>query len=307
MHRKSKPHDNIIIVDKSNPEIKKEFLRNPSTWLMNNDFLDVTTLKKAKIEKAKRIYITTNQDFVNVVCTSLLLDYFKNKHMPEIICQISDPYFRKDIKKLMSEKGKFDGVTFYNGYKAACEYFLMRYIEPQFLPDDKYIHVFLGYGNFAFSLHEVMLGTEHFRNEQFIIGTKKKEADRHNRWIYALEEKIINRFLNCKVQYTDIFDCAFWENCNQRAVNEKKQLVFYICTDNDLSNLQLSILLKENKLKMLSSSLIFIRCFNQLSHTMKELLELKLTENDKKDIVIMPLSEGLNQGFEKTFGELREY
>lgn len=300
-HRESNPIDNIIIVDKIAPANKDEYTNDPSTWLIEKDFLTIDTLKMIKIEKAARIYITTNKDFVNVVSLSVLLDYFEGKKMPRIICQISDPFFRKDVKKIYETAGKIDNIEFYNGYKSACEYLLKQYIATQLLPEEQYLHVFLGYGNFAFCLHEVMLGTEEYSNNKYIIGTKRKDDGIHNKWINEVETKITRRCVNSELIIEDIYNVDLWQQCVHRAKAEKSKLVFYICTDDDLSNMQLAIMLKQSKFEALNDSLIFIRAFQPLSGLFRALTESRLTKGEQKDIVVLPVSEGLKESYIKMF------
>jgi len=303
IHREIMPTDNIIIVDKTTPENKGVVIKNPSTWLIEKDFLNIETLQSIKIDKSGRVYVTTNNDFVNVVCLSILLDYFENKKMPKIICQISDPFFRKDIEKLYKTANKSHNVTFYNGYKSACEYLLQKYIASQLSNEENYLHVFLGYGNFAFCLQEVMLESSDFSEQNFIIGTKRKEETSHNKWINEIEAKITKRFINCELIISDIYNCEFWETCNQRAIKDGRKLVFYICTDDDLSNMQLAIMLKQSHLEKLNNSLIFIRAFRPLTGMFKSLTESQLSAGEQKDIIVLPVSESLSEGFKKILNE----
>ncbi len=300
-HRESKPHDNIIIVDKIAPANKDEYVKNPSTWLIEKDFLTIETLKKIKIEKSRRIYITTNKDFVNVVCLSVLLDYFEGKKMPRIICQISDPFFRKDVKKLYETAGKKENIEFYNGYKSACEYLLQEYIAKQLNQEEQYLHVFLGYGIFAFCLQEVMLGSQDYSNNKYLICTKRKDDGIHNKWINEVEAKITRQSVDIELIIDDIYNVDFWKLCQQKAKSDKSKLVFYICTDDDLSNMQLAIMLKQSRFEALNDSLIFIRAFQPLSGMFRALTESKLTKGEQKDVIVLPVSEGLKEGFKKIF------
>ncbi|MBN2727620.1 MAG: NAD-binding protein [Bacteroidales bacterium] len=303
IHREMMPMDNIIIVDKIAPENKNEVIKNPSTWLIEKDFLNIETLKSIKIDKSDRIYITTNKDFINVVCLSILLDYFENRKMPKIICQISDPFFRKDIEKLYKTANKSQNVIFYNGYKSACEYLLQKYIALQLSNEERYLHIFLGYGNFAFSLQEVMLGTKTFTEDHFIIGTKRKDDSIHNKWINEIELKITKQYINCDLVISDIYNYDFWQTCHQRAITDNRKIVFYICTDDELSNMQLAIMLKQSNLSMLNNSLIFIRAFRPFSGMFKSLTESQLSKGEQKDIIVLPVSESLSEGFKKILNE----
>lgn len=304
-HRESKPDDNIIIVDKVFPPKKDEYSKDPSTWLIESDFLSMETLRSIQIEKSRQIYITTNIDFVNVICLSMLMDYFKNKKIPKIICQISDPFFRKDIKKLYSTKANMDNLIFYNGFKSASEYLLENYIEKNLKKEEQYLHVFLGYGNFAFCLHEVMMGTKNYASQPFIIVTKRKQDSIHNKWINVIESKISNNILNCELIISDIFSSDLWRTLHQKALTAGRKLVLYICTDDDMSNYQLAMILKKTQFNTFRDSLIFIRSFRPLSNSFISITESKLDECVQKHIIVLPIFEGLNKGFQKIFQQHR--
>lgn len=290
----------IVIIEKDIQNAFSEVLeKDPLTWWLKNDFTLLPVLQKAGVKKAKRVYITTNHDIANLNAMVEIQDIKNENDEFALHCHLGDLNLHANFGATLFKEDKFSSVHLFNGYHCVTRRLYHDWIINQnLLNPDGNIFAILGFGRFGQMLYNHLVSDEkRGTDDEIIIATLKAnfELDRLQ-YSWALTQQNSN----CKIHtplYQDIHSPALWDKLARLSHQTNKQLMIFICRDNDIANLNLAISMKRDGPEEFKKSTIFCRMYSRTATDINEILERRITKTKSRDIILFPMEEELKEAF----------
>lgn len=291
----SKRHK-IVIIEKNTQNAYCELLeKNRNTWWLRNDFTELPALTKAKVGKARHIIFSTNKDIANIngaVNVALL-----NIDTCRVICHLGDLSLNANLGQILLNEEQFASVKIFNAYMLVAKKLFHNWIlGGDFLATQGNLIVILGYGRLGqMLLHQFAAREELKATCEYAIVDIGSNAN-IQRLDYSWHDP--SSFSGCKIKSffnTDVFSPQLWDNLAKMSNHTNKKMILFICRDNDVANLNLSISLKLEGPPAIKQSTIFCRIFNPMASGINEILEKRITRAQRQDIILFPLHEVLTE------------
>jgi hypothetical protein len=296
--REQDPHEKIVIVDRNvqNPLIPL-YEQARSVWWIKNDFEKEESLTRAKVQKAKRAYITTNNDLANLTAAFKCLDL--NPEIERIYCHLQNYVMHKDFVESLDRIPQYSRIKVFNAYTSAAQE-VLKLIEAR-ENDNKTqgrILIFMGFGHFGHTLFDDMIADQDIcKDDEIIIVTLKTKLffDTLNyEWSKGADTQKCTLH---KPIYDDIYTAGCWEKMNRLVKGKDKQVIAIACLDDPEANISLAIQIKKKGPESLRSAIFYCRTFKPLSKQLQEILENSITETEGRDIIPFSLEEALNRAY----------
>jgi len=292
----------LIEKDKSNP-FSQVLEKDRSTWWIKNDFTKLPVLQRAKINTARRIFITTNLDLANLNAMVEILHSENKAEGFKLYCHLGDLTLHKNFRATIFKEEKFSRVILFNGYQSVTHRFYRNWIiEKKLLSAEGNIFVVLGFGRFGQMLYSRLISDKNRtrQDEIFIATIQSKSTFDLEKFKYSWSsEKRQKTFKIHEPVYIDMNSPELWEKLAKLDRSSKKQMFIFACSDNDIANLNLAISMKLNGPLRLKQAIIFCRMYSQTSAEINEILERRITKSQSRDIILFPLQNELKEAFRR--------
>lgn len=291
------PHEKIVIADRNsgNPNLSL-YERDSTVWWFRNDFEDKKTFLRARIKKAKRVFITTNDDLTNL---SAMVECRKINPGLDIYCHLQNYVMHEDFNDSLHEVKGYERIVVFNGYEKAAE----KVLELIHNKDDRSngtgrIFTFMGFGHFGQTLFDDLIGGNilHANDEVIIATLKTKLYFDKMKYSWGNNKTMAKHQFHDPI-YKDIFSAELWDDIHELVKNSGKQLIFINCLDNDASNINLAVQLKKNGPKLFSKAIFYCRTFKPISEKLEEILENGIIKGEHKDIVTFSIQLAMAQAY----------
>ncbi len=297
--KNQKPEEKIVIVDRNlqNPSIPL-YEKARSVWWVRNDFENEKALQKAKVHKATRIFITTNNDLVNLQTALKCLEL--NPGLQNIFCHLQNYTMHEDFTESMKKIPEYKKIVVFNAYtSAAAEVLKMIRTEEAKCPVQKpTLFVFLGFGHFGHTLFDDLIAEDDIDKEDeiLIVTTKLKFQFDISNYDWAKNKKIHPCTIHPPI-YKDIFSAAVWDEIHQMADGKDKKMVIVNCLDNDEANISLAVQIKKNGPSSMRNAHIYCRTYKEVSSHLHRLLEMRITQNEEQDIIPFSIENAMKKAY----------
>ncbi len=296
--RRTTPQEKTVIIDRNlqNPNIPL-FEKSRSVWWVRNDFEQEKVLLEAKVNKAKRVYITTNNDLQNLLAAFRCLNQYPQ--IEKIYCHLQNYTMHHDFTDSLKPIRDYEKIRFFNAYTSAAKEVLKLIRPPEDTgPDKGKVYVFMGFGHFGHTLFDEMSRSNYLdKNDEVIIATlKPKFAFDMSKFKWDREMNPVECTIHPPV-YKDIFTAELWDDINRMTCNQNKALIIINCLDNDEANISLAVQIKKNGPEKLRNALIYCRTFKPVSRELEFILENSMTETESKDIILFSMETALHDAY----------
>jgi hypothetical protein len=292
----------IVLIEKNENNPYSELLaKDHSTWWIKNDFTRLPVLQKAKVDTARRIFITTNLDLENLNALVEILDIEKKSREMKLYCHLGDLTLHANFCATIFKEKKFSEVKLFNGYQSVtCRLYEDWIVKRNYLSSEGNIFIILGFGRFGQMLYSHLIADEN-RNpkDEIIIATLKSSFDLEKlqyKWSQNTRRAV------CKIHaplYMDVHSPALWDKAAKLVRSNRKSIIIFLCRDNDIANINLAISMKLNGPAKLKKATIFCRMYSQTAKEINEILERRITKSQASDILIFPIQEELKEAFRR--------
>ncbi len=301
--RRHSPRSHKIVLieeDVQNPYLD-ELGRDRRTWLIKNDFTKLPVLLKARVQTAKRVFITTNRDLSNLKALVAIIDIEPKSPDFKLYCHLGDLNLHANFGATLFKEPKFSNVIVFNGYQSVTRRLYRDWVlKGDYLKPQGNIFVILGFGRFGQMLYnQIITDPDRSENDEIFIDTlKSKSGFELERLQYAWSSS--QPKAPCKIHppsYLDMNNPVLWNKLVELDENVKKQMLIFACSDNDIQNLNLAISMKLTGPQRLKIAKIFCRMYSHTAKEINEILERRITKSQARDIILFPLQEELEQAF----------
>jgi hypothetical protein len=305
MLRKKYPGRKIVIIEwnKTNADCEK-IRTDRKTWWLKKDYTSETILNKARINKAYKVYLTTNNDLANMNALMHIVSLSSSEC--KVYCHIGNVTLYSNIENAIKKETDFLKVKLFNGYKIATQDLFQHEVKQKNVDDlNGKVFVFLGFGRFGKMLYN-----------HIIQDTKSFDAARDQIILVSMNDNILNdirnftwtvnpgTIKNLQVIPGDMNDYSIWEKVSATIKNTGDAVNIFSCRDNDIANINLAISLTNNGPQNLRDGYVFCRIYSQTPEKLKYILKNNLTDNDEDDVILFPMYEKLHEAFKRElFGE----
>lgn len=291
------PNEKIVIVDKKseNPNLNL-YERDSAVWWLRNNFEDAKTLQRARVKKAKRVFITTNDDLANL--SAMVECKIVNSRL-DIYSHLQNYVMHEDFSDSLHKIPEYHNIKVFNGYEKAAQKILgLIHNKEDQNSNTGSIFIFMGFGHFGQTLFDDLVGGNNLHgDDEVIIATLKKKLcfDRIN---YAwCKDEVFSKHLIHPPIYKDIFGAELWNDIHELVKDSNKQLIFINCLDDDALNINLAVQLKKNGPELFSKAIFYCRTFKPISEKLEEILENGIIKGEHKDIITFSIQLAMAQAY----------
>jgi len=298
------PGERIVIVDRNvqNPLIPL-YETSRKVWWVKNDFENEQTLSRARIPKARRVFITTNNDLANIAAAFRCLEM--NPQIDSVYCHLQNYVMHKDFTESLGRIPQYRKIKIFNAYTSAAQEVLKQV---KALDIDKEspgrIFIFLGFGHFAHTLFDDLISEADICEEDEIIIATLKTKLFFDTLNYDWSRNPGN--LKCHIHkpiYDDIYKAECWDNIHKLLEGKNKQVIAINCLDDPEANISLAIQIKKKGPESLRNAIFYCRTFKPLSKALQQILEYSITETEGRDIIPFSLEEALTKAYSNLLKE----
>ena len=298
MIKHSNPREKNVIIDRNllNPNFTL-YEHDKSVWWIRKDFEVDVVLRKAVVHKARRIFITTNNDLVNlntmVKCIAL------NPGVEKIFCHLQDYAMHKNFSESLKRIPEYQKVVVFNAYKSASKE-ILKLIKVQNDTNSISGNIFMlfGFGHFGQTLFDDLIINENTsENDEIVIATLKTKLFFDITKYDWANKKFKTKILVHPPFYKDIYSAELWDDINKVTKGKNKQIIIINCLDNDEANISLAVQMKNNGPDIIKKSIFYCRVFKPLPKELEDILISNITESDSKDIVMLSLETALQKAY----------
>jgi hypothetical protein len=296
--RQQRPKEKIVIVDRNlaNPLIAL-YSQARSSWWIKNDFENEKTLLRARIRKAKRVFITTNNDLSNITAALKCLEL--NPGIDKIYCHLQNYVMHKDFSDSLKKLPRYDKISVFNAYDHASKEVLnMINSQNREIGKKGRIFIYLGFGHFGHTLFDNMLSDDNIcKDDEIIIATLKTklffDAMKYD-WSRSGNEQ---KCIILKPVYEDIYTAECWDQIDDMVEGKDKQIIIINCLDDPEANISLAIQIKKQGPETLRSAVFYCRTYRPIFKELEQVLKTKITDTDSRDIIPFSIEEALKKTY----------
>ena len=301
--KRSNSHEKIVIVDRDlqNPHIPL-YEQARSVWWIRNDFEDPKVLLKARVPRAKRVFITTNNDLANLQAAFKCLEL--NPGIERIYCHLQNYVMHEDFTESLRRIPKYHKIVIFNAYTSAAQEVLklINTSEKSKTAQGRFF-IFLGFGHFGHTLFDDLISDQNTSDEdEILIATLKTKLFFDTaKYDWSVHEKE-----RCKIHspiYDDIFTASLWDKLNTALKGKNKQVIVINCLDDPEANISLAVQIKKKGPETLRKAVFYCRTFKPLSENLEEVLANRITDSDSRDIIPFSLESALNNAYRELLKE----
>ena len=302
--RRLNPAEKIVIIDRNlqNPNIPL-YEKARSVWWLKRDFENEKVLREAKVDKAKQVLITTNNDLANIMAALNCLKI--NKGVEKILCHLQNYAMHEDFRKSLENMKEYEKIEVFNAYEIAAQE-ILQLINKKFQnrPGQGRIYVFLGFGHFGQTLYDDLVadGNVTEQDEIIIASLKKKILFDIRDYDWASDLPAIKCQLHPPV-YENIYHAKTWDIINHMIAGKNKHVIIINCLDNDEENISLAVQIKKHGPEAMQDAIIYCRTFRPASKEFEMILEYGITETESQDIVPFSLEMAMRRAYEERLSE----
>ena len=281
-----------------------EIAKNSKVWWIQRSFREKAVLERAQLRQAKRVYLTTNNDMVNLNAMLEMKQMLDGKNSQvEFYCQIGDHDLLHNMKTILLPQNELGHIHFFNTYHMVTHRLYHNYLKGEKLfSDDGNLFVLLGFGRFGQLLyHHLIEHTDRSGQDEIFVATYKESPmlDRlRYRWSNDLDPA------HCKIYepaYGDVSSPAVWDQAAKLARKCKKPVIVFIGMDDDIANINTAISMKQHGPEALKQATIICRIYSPAAKMLQEILEKRLTPSLQRDVILFPVKTELQQALREEF------
>lgn len=314
----------IVLIDQNvQHAYARDYQQHRATWWLKEDFTKQPALLRARVQKAQRIFLTTDMDIDNLnalmeivalraarpekcrgkrLKSEILLS--QDESADKLYCHLSNPHLLENLQATLFHEAKYARVQVLNGFSSAAALlyrdYVLRHISEKPAANG-FIFIFLGYGIFGRMLYQhLQADPNRGPNDEIIIATLlKKSGYDIDLSQYAWEAQQQKRCTVHPPLLSDIHDPALWKELDDHISRSNKPALVFLCRDNDIANLELAVSIKRTGPATLKKAVFFCRMFMETTQELQEMLENRLTLGQAKDVILFPMQRELKAAFRK--------
>jgi len=186
--KKYSPKNHKIVLIEQNPQNPYSELleKDPATWWLKNDFTKLPVLLKAKVDRASRIFITTNMDLANLN-TMVEIQGLEHKRKDfTLFCHLGDLGLHANLGATILKEKRFAHLKLFNGYHCVTKrLYENRVLKEGYLSSAGNLFVILGFGQFGKMLYTHLISDKERKTEDEIVIATLKQSFELDKLKYA--------------------------------------------------------------------------------------------------------------------------
>lgn len=296
-----KRHKIVLIESNIHNTYIKLLEEDPYTWWIKQDMTELPALLKAKIHKARRMIITTHRDIDNLNTMIQAVDLGGKRQDFMLYCHIDDLSLHENFTKTLLQEAKFAPVKLFNGYDyVARRLYYSKVKSGGYLGQEGALFVILGFGGFGqVLLHHMIMDQDRQTKDEFVI-VDNNWTDPFKRFQELYAEKLTRPPQEIHPPISmDMDNPDLWEKVAGLEGAASKQMLLFVCSDNDIFNLNLAISMKRHGPEAIKRATIFCRMYASTAEELNDILEKRITKTQAKDIILFSMKIELKEAFRK--------
>ncbi len=295
------PHNHkMVLIEKDANNPRAEMLvKSHTTWWLKEDFTQVPVLRKARVHKADRIYITTNQDLLNLN-TMVNVQKLNGDH-PDFLCytHIGNLSLHHIWKETFLREQNYRNVRLFNGYEGVTRRLYHTWVKDGGHLDPKgNIFMILGFGQFGQMLMSQLTNdSSRATSDDIVVVTRKLNFDLKKQKYSWAHSNVCERCNVLMPLEGDIHTPELWNQLAELIRRSAKSAIIFLCRDNDIENLSLAINMKTGGPVELQEATIFCRMYTPTAVEINDILEKSITPHQSRDIILFPMQHELKEAF----------
>jgi len=290
----------IVVIEKDRNNSLSVFLRrSKTTWWLQDDFSQLSVLRRANVHRAKRVYITTNQDITNLNTLVSIQNMRDHRKDLKTFFHLGNLGLHDLWKGSFLTDPMYAGVKIFNGYQVVTKRLYQRWVlQRDYLSPKGNIFIILGYGRFGQMLFNHVSGDPGRQtSDDIVVVTRRMNIDlKRRKFQWAQQHATMGCFIHNPIE-GDVHSSDIWEILAQLIRDSKKSPILFICRDNDMENLDLAVNMKLGGPEELRKATIFCRLYALTATEINDILEKSITPEQPRDIVIFPMQAELKEAF----------
>ena len=292
----------IIVIEKDQENSRSIFLRkSKTTWWLRDDFSQLSVLRRANVQQAKQVYITTNLDITNLNTLVTIQGMPDRRKSLKTFFHLGNPGLHDLWKESFLNNPLYDGVTIYNGYQVVTRRLYRRWLLQQnYLSPNGNIFVILGYGRFGqMMFYHLTNDKERKSHDDIVVVTRRMNIDlKQRKFQWAQEQAVMGCFIHNPIE-GDVHASDIWELVAGKIRDSRKNAILFLCRDGDMENLELAVNMKLGGPEELRKATIFCRLYSHTANEINDILEKSITPDQSRDIVVFPMQAELKEAFQE--------
>ena len=299
--KEHEPRDHRIVVIEKDPNNSRSiFLRkSKTTWWLRDDFSQLSVLRRASVQRAKRVYITTNLDITNLNALVTIQGMPDRRKDLKTFFHLGNLGLHDFWKQSFLNDPLYAGVQIFNGYQVVTRRMYRHWVlQRNYLDPKGNIFIILGYGRFGQMLfYHLSSDNERKSHDDIVVVASRMNVDlKRRKFQWAQEQAVMGCFIHNPVE-GDIHSSDIWELVAAKIRDSKKNAIVFLCRDGDMENLELAVNMKLGGPKELQKATIFCRLYSHTANEINDILEKSITPDQSRDIVVFPMQEELKEAF----------
>ncbi|MBN1464140.1 NAD-binding protein [candidate division KSB1 bacterium] len=288
----------VVIIEKNKDNAYGDLLeKDPATLWIRKSFLDMPVLQKARLNRAKQIYLSTNMSLVNLNALINVLEILGTEAQTRVYCHIDDVNLHANMSATLLKEKKFSHVSFFNGYQSVTKRLYENWIVEKGYLSPATIFIIFGVGKFGRMLLAHIVNDPRRTMEDEVIILTRCTNDTLDQLNYMLEKQLPRRCTIHQLMNADMDNPKSWDLIASRLSGKDKRTLCFLCRDDDLANLNLAITMKRGAPKKLREAIYICRMYSEMAHELDDILERRITETQAADIILFPLQRELKEAF----------
>jgi len=290
----------IIVIEKDPNNSRSIFLRkSKTTWWLQDDFSQTAVLRRANVQRAKRVYITTNLDITNLNTLVSIQGMPDRRKSLQTFFHLGNLGLHELWKESFLHDPLYSGVTIFNGYQVVTRRLYRRWVlQQEYLDPRGNIFIILGYGRFGQMLfYHLTNDRERKSHDDIVVVTRRMNVDlKRRKFQWAQENAARGCFIHNPIE-GDIHASDMWEMVAGKIRDSRKNAIVFLCRDGDMENLELAVNMKLGGPEELQKATIFCRLYSNTANEINDILEKSITPDQSRDIVVFPMQAELKEAF----------
>lgn len=290
----------IIVIERDPNNSRSVFLqKSKTTWWLKDDFTQLAVLRRANVNRARRIYITTNQDITNLNTLVLIQAMPNRRRNQQTFFHLGNLGLHELWQQTILKDPLYAGVKIFNGYQVVTRRLYQHWVlGKNYLNPGGNIFIILGYGRFGQMLfYHLANDKERQSHDDIVVVASRMNIDlRQQKFKEAQRQAVMGCFIHNPIE-GDIHASEIWEMLAGKVRDSRKNALVFLCRDGDMENLELAVNMKLGGPPELQRATIFCRLYSNTASEINDILEKSITPDQSRDIVIFPMQAELKEAF----------